>query len=105
MHQFLFRDAVVKLCFQLVLVTSKMAGLFAILSCCLPFRKAKVETMEADEEFVVTTGTEDDDEQTLDEEERMEEDTDHKNEIDNLQKEGIQKNILIPVFAVFSGHV
>ncbi|XP_068750575.1 helicase domino-like isoform X1 [Montipora capricornis] len=51
-------------------------------------RKAKVETMEADEEFVVTAGTEDDDEQTLDEEERMEEDTDHKNEIDNLQKEG-----------------
>lgn len=33
-------------------------------------------------------GTEDDDEQTLEEEEKMEEDLDHKDEIDNLQKEG-----------------
>lgn len=45
--------------------------------------------MEADEEFVMTEGgTEDDDEQTLEEEEKMEEDLDHKDEIDNLQKEG-----------------
>lgn len=45
--------------------------------------------MEADEEFVVVEeGTEEDDEQTLEEEEKMEEDLDHKDEIDNLQKEG-----------------
>ena len=46
--------------------------------------------MEGDKEFVVTEGgTEEDDEQTLEEEEKMEEDLDHKDEIDNLQKEGI----------------
>lgn len=45
--------------------------------------------MEGDEEFVMAEGgTEDDDEQTLEEEEKMEEDVDHKDEIDNLQKEG-----------------
>ena len=45
--------------------------------------------MEADEEFVVAEGgTEEDDEQTLEEEEKMDEDPDHKQEIDNLQKEG-----------------
>lgn len=55
-----------------------------------PSRKvsAEGESVEADEEFVVTGGTEDDDEQTLEEEERMEGESDHKNEIDNLQKEG-----------------
>ena len=56
-----------------------------------PTRKASVGegTVEADDEFVVTEGgTEDDDEQTLEEEEKMEEDLDHKDEIDNLQKEG-----------------
>lgn len=58
---------------------------------CYPFRKAsaKGETVEADEEFVVTGGTEEDDEQTLEEEERLEGESDHKNEIDNLQKEGM----------------
>lgn len=44
--------------------------------------------MEADEEFVVTGGTEEDDEQTLEEEERLEGESDPRNEIDNLQKEG-----------------
>ena len=34
-------------------------------------------------------GTEEDDEQTLEEEERMEGESDHKNEIDSLQKEGM----------------
>lgn len=56
-----------------------------------PTRKASLGdgTVEADDEFVVTEGgTEDDDEQTLEEEEKMEEDLDHKDEIDNLQKEG-----------------
>lgn len=59
--------------------------------CFTPSRKTSVdkETVEADEEFVMTEGgTEDDDEQTLEEEEKMEEDLDHKDEIDNLQKEG-----------------
>ena len=46
--------------------------------------------MEADEEFMVTEGgTEEDDEQTLEEEENLEGESDHKNEIDNLQKEGM----------------
>lgn len=48
------------------------------------------ESAEADVEFVVTEeGTEEDDEQTLEEEERMEGEADHKNEIDSLQKEGM----------------
>ena len=48
------------------------------------------ESAVADVEFVVTEeGTEEDDEQTLEEEERMEGESDHKNEIDSLQKEGM----------------
>jgi len=65
--------------------------------CFTPARKTSVdkEAVEADEEFVMTEGgTEDDDEQTLEEEEKMEEDLDHKDEIDNLQKEG---SILIQI--------
>ena len=53
------------------------------------FSRENIEVAEADEEFTLTAGTEEDDEQTLDEEERMEEDLDHKNEIDDLQKEGM----------------
>ena len=55
-----------------------------------PCRKvsAEGESVEADDEFVVTGGTEEDDEQTLEEEEKLEGESDHKNEIDNLQKEG-----------------
>lgn len=53
------------------------------------------ESAEADVEFVVTgEGTEEDDEQTLEEEERMEGESDHKNEIDSLQKEGMNTVLL-----------
>lgn len=53
------------------------------------------ESVEADVEFVVTEeGTEEDDEQTLEEEERMEGESDHKNEIDSLQKEGMNTVLL-----------
>lgn len=53
------------------------------------------ESAEADVEFVVTgEGTEEDDEQTLEEEERMEGESDHKNEIDSLQKEGTNTVLL-----------
>ena len=47
------------------------------------------EVAEADEDFVMTEGVTEDDEQTLEEEEQLEEGDDHKSEIDNLQKEGI----------------
>ena len=47
------------------------------------------EVAEADEDFVMTEGGTEDDEQTLEEEEQLEEGDDHKSEIDNLQKEGI----------------
>lgn len=66
-----------------------------------PARKTSVdkEAVEADEEFVMTEGgTEDDDEQTLEEEEKMEEDLDHKDEIDNLQKEGSTKSKFTLIF-------
>lgn len=57
--------------------------------------------MEADEEFVVTGGTEEDDEQTLEEEERLEGESDHKNEIDNLQKEGMLTALFLLWLVVF----
>ena len=60
-----------------------------VVTVLFTFRRENVEVAEADEEFTLTAGTEEDDEQTLDEEERMEEELDHKNEIDDLQKEGM----------------
>ena len=61
--------------------------------------------MEADEEFVVTGGTEEDDEQTLEEEERLEGESDPRNEIDNLQKEGKLAYSISFGVGVCSGHL